>query len=224
MPHVFCLPWRITQLYTYNETDAPLRSGASCCSWGRTVRAWEHPRHGRQEQAKRSTSLATALFADFTALVLIVGIIYLGKAVLFPLALAVLLTFILTPPVTAFSGAGLAASGGVFSGRHHAGVASRGRMGRRRSGEPGWPPICQPITIEIQAKIAHLRGTANGRISRLLDTFRISPAPKPEETAEKPPAEQQETGHQTKEKEYVLVRQEQPTSFETMSGDRLGRA
>lgn len=152
-----------------------------------------------------------------TALVLIVGIIYVGKAVLIPLSLAVLLTFILTPPVTAFQRRGLSRVPAVFA------VVGITLV---LAAAVGWGVGVQVSRLvsdlpnqrtEIQAKIAHLRGTGNGRISRLLDTFRISPPPKPQETAEKPAAEPREAEHHTKEKEYVLVPQEQPTSFQSIS-------
>jgi len=139
-----------------------------------------------------------------TALVLIVGIIYLGKAVLVPLALAVLLTFILTPPVTAFQRRGLRRVPAVLA---VVGVTLLVAAG------VGWGVGTQVARLasdlpthrdEIQAKLAHLQGSGTGRMSRLLDTFRG------------PPKVSEGTGKQ--QKDIVVVRQEEPTSFETMAG------
>lgn len=150
-----------------------------------------------------------------TALVLIVGIVYLGKAVLVPLSLAVLLTFILTPLVTAIQRRGLGRVPAVLS------VVTTTLV---LAAAVGWGVGTQVSRLmsdlpthrtEIQAKIAHLRGTGTGRISRLLDTFRFSPPPKPSETTEKPQSAGQAAGKTVKE--YVLVPQEQPTSFESIS-------
>lgn len=151
-----------------------------------------------------------------TALVLIVGIIYVGKAVLVPLALAVLLTFVLTPPVTAFQRRGLSRVPAVLS------VVAITLM---LAAAVGWGVGMQVSGLvsdlpnnrtQIQAKISHLRGAGTGRISRLLDTFRISGAPpKVPETPERSKSEGQAT--EKPAKEYVLVPQEQPTSFESIS-------
>jgi predicted PurR-regulated permease PerM len=138
------------------------------------------------------------------ALVLIVGIIYLGKAVLLPLALAILLTFILTPPVRAFQRRGL---------RRVPAVLSVVTITLLIAAGVGWGVGVQVAHLasdlpthrdEIQAKLAHLQGNGSSRISRLLDTFRG------------PPKVAEGTGSQRKD--IVIVRQEEPTSFETMSG------
>lgn len=152
---------------------------------------------------KRSTRALPRYLRVLIALVLIVGIIYFGKAVLLPLALAVLLTFILTPPVTAVQRRGL--------GRVPAAL-SVVAITLLIAGAVGWGVGVQVARLasdlpthreEIQAKLAHLRGTGNGRIARLLDTFRG------------PPKVAEGTGTQRKD---IVVRQEDPSSFETMSG------
>ena len=66
------------------------------------------------DRSSESFGMATALSASrssylrpLVALVLIVGILYLAKPVIVPLALAVLLTFVLAPVVSAIQGRGL---------------------------------------------------------------------------------------------------------------------
>lgn len=163
--------------------------------------------------ATRSRSAQPRYLRVLIALVLIVGIIYFGKDVLVPLALAVLLTFILTPLVTAIQRRGLGRVPAVLS------VVTMTLVLATLVGWGVGTQVARLITdlpdhrTEIQAKIAHLRGTGTGRISRLLDTFRINSPPKPEPT-EKP---QQKDKSQEKEKPIVVVPQEQPTSFQNIS-------
>lgn len=138
------------------------------------------------------------------ALVVIVGIIYFGKAVLVPLTLAILLTFILTPPVTAFQRRGL--------GRVPAVLAVVGITLLVVAGV-GWGVGAQVAKLArdlpdqhdaIQAKLAHLQGNGTGPVSRLLNTFRG------------PPKQTEKVGEQ--QKQIVIVRQEAPSSFEQLSG------
>lgn len=142
-----------------------------------------------------------------TALVLLVGIVYVGKAVLVPLALAVLLTFILTPLVTAVQRHGL--------GRVPAALLVVTVTLLLAAGV-GWGVGAQVVRLvgdlpthrtEIQSKISHLRGTGNGLVSRLLDTFRTKELPKPPDVREK------EEG----QKQVVVVRQNQSTTFADVS-------
>lgn len=139
-----------------------------------------------------------------TALVLVVGIVYVGKAVLVPLALAGLLTFILTPLVTAVQGRGLGRVPAALS------VVSITLL---LAGAVGWGAGTQVARLvsdlpthrtEIQSKIAHLRGSGGGLVSRLLDTFRLKEPPKPPEAREQ----------EEKQKQVVVVRQDQPTTVE----------
>lgn len=136
-------------------------------------------------------------------LVLVVGIVYFGKAVLVPLALAVLVTFVLTPPVMAVQRRGLARVPAVLL------VVAITLV---LAAVVGWGASAQVARLardlpkhrdEIQAKLAHLKGTGNGPIARLIDTFRG-------------PANETE-GSGSAQKDIVVVRQEEPSAFDRLS-------
>jgi predicted PurR-regulated permease PerM len=101
-------------------------------------------------------------------LVLIVGILYLAKTVIVPIALAVLLTFVLVPVVSAIEGRGL--------GRIPA-VLLAALLTFVLFGLVGWivgaqvQELARELPIhrkEIDAKIDALRGNGEGTLSKLL--------------------------------------------------------
>jgi predicted PurR-regulated permease PerM len=140
-------------------------------------------------------------------LVLIVGILYLAKAFIIPLALAILLAFILTPIVRETQRSGLSRVPAVMvtvvlTMALIAGV--------------GWQVGAQVNTLarqlpenkeRIRKKIADLRGSGEGTISRLLQMFReLSDEP------EKPAAEPAEIA-----KQVIVVRPEEASGFESLA-------
>jgi predicted PurR-regulated permease PerM len=136
-------------------------------------------------------------------LVLVVGVIYLGKAVLVPLALAMLVTFVLTPPVMAVQRRGAGRVPAVLL------VVSVTLL---LAVVVGWGAGSQVAKLardlpkhrdEIQAKIARLQGTGSGPIARLIETFRG------------PPKQTEGTG--STQKDIVVVRQEEPSALDRMS-------
>lgn len=145
------------------------------------------------------------------ALVLIVAILYFAKTVIVPLALAVLLTFILTPVVTAAQRRGLPRIPAVLLTALITFVVFGG---------VGWIVGVQVHTLardlpkhreEIDAKIAGLRGPGGGAFSNLLQMIReIGKGQTKTDTSPEEPA--------PKEKERVIVAQpDEASSFEQLA-------
>lgn len=136
-------------------------------------------------------------------LVLLVGVIYFGKAVLVPLALAVLMTFVLTPPVMAVQRGGIARVPAVLL------VVTVALL---LLAVVGWGAGSQVARLardlpqhgtEIREKVARLQGTGNGPVARLIETFRGPP--------------RQTEGSGPTQKNIVVVRQEEPSALDRLS-------
>lgn len=139
------------------------------------------------------------------ALVLIVAILYVGKAVIMPLALAVLLTFVLTPVVSLFQHGGL---------RRVPAVLVTVLLTFSLFGLVGWIVGLQVQRLaqelpqhrkEMSAKIAGLRESGEGTLSDLFQMFRDIGK---DDTAMKAP---------TPKEQVVVVKPEEPSSFEQLT-------
>lgn len=126
----------------------------------------------------RSRGKRSRYLHALTLLVLIVAILYFAKAVIVPLALAVLLAFILTPLVVAVQRRGL---------RRVPAVLVVMTLTLALIGGVGWGVGLQLAKLardlpahadELKAKVAKVRTSGAGPFSRALDTFRsIGDAP-----------------------------------------------
>jgi predicted PurR-regulated permease PerM len=129
---------------------------------------------------RRSRDSRSRYLHALTLLVLIVAILYFAKAVIVPLALAVLLAFILTPLVVMIQRWGLRRIPAVLVVVCLAGALMGG---------VGWGVGVQLTNLaqdlpahanDLKAKIARVRTSGAGPFSRLLETFRgIGDAPSP---------------------------------------------
>jgi predicted PurR-regulated permease PerM len=141
---------------------------------------------------------------------LIVGILYVAKAVLVPLALAVLLTFILTPIVSTLQRYGL---------RRVPAALLSVLLALAAFGAVGWTTGAQANKLahelpehkeKIRKKIADLRGSGETVVGRLLHMMR--------ELDEEPKKTDGATGDSAaKQPEVVVVRPEEPSSFERLA-------
>jgi predicted PurR-regulated permease PerM len=164
--------------------------------------------------ATRRASLGSSNLYLLIALVMVVGILYVGKAVIVPLAFAVLLTFILTPVVSALQRCGLgrvpAALGAVVLAFLLFGVL-------------GWGVAIQIDQLarelpdnkeKIKTKIADLRGTAEGPFAKLFEMYReLRAEPEKQSGMSKDAA--------AKETQVVVVRPEESSGVEQL-GNAVG--
>ena len=136
---------------------------------------------------------------------LAVAVIYAAKPVLVPLALAILLTFILAPVVSALQGYGLrripAALLAVFLA-----LAAFGAVGWGVGAQINKLAVEVPQHRErIQKKLDDLRGSGDGAFAKLFDMVReLDEGPKM--AKERKPAE----------KEVVVARREEPSNFDRL--------
>jgi predicted PurR-regulated permease PerM len=161
---------------------------------------------GRPHMAAKHSSARPSYLRGLVGLVLVVGILYLAKAVLVPLALAVLLTFVLNPIVSLVQRRGL--------GRVPA-VLATVILTFAVCGTIGWGVGMQVNKLaqelpdnkeKIQKKIADLRGAGGGPVPRLLQMIReIAQDPNKGDPAnnEAPPDKSQ----------VVVARPEEPSSL-----------
>jgi predicted PurR-regulated permease PerM len=158
---------------------------------------------------KRVTS-GSAYLQVLLGLVLTVGVLYLAKSVIVPLALAVLLTFVLTPIVTAVQRRGLGRVPAVFVtvlltfllfGAVAWGVGMQLNKLARELPEN---------KDKIQKKIADLRGSGEGVFGKLSQMFHELG----EETAK---AEEMANETAAPEKQVVVARAEEPSTFERLA-------
>ncbi|HLJ97516.1 MAG TPA: AI-2E family transporter [Gemmataceae bacterium] len=156
----------------------------------------------------RSTARSSYL-RPLVALVLIVAILYVAKPVIVPLAFAVLLTFVLTPVVTAIQRRGVPRVPAVLLAVLLTFILF---------GLVGWVVGVQVNNLvqelpthrkEIEAKIAGLRGSGEGAFGKLVEMFREIGKEKPQAGA----AAQAET---PKEK-VVIARAQEASSFEQLA-------
>jgi predicted PurR-regulated permease PerM len=164
---------------------------------------------GRPHMAAKHSSARPSYLRGLVGLVLVVGILYLAKAVIVPLALAVLLTFVLNPIVSLVQRSGL--------GRVPA-VLVTVILTFAVCGTIGWGVGMQVNKLaqelpdnkeKIQKKIADLRSSGAGPVPRLLQMIReIGQDPEKTDTAknEAPP----------EKKQVVVARPEEPSSFERL--------
>lgn len=141
--------------------------------------------------ARRTPAYPSPFLAGLAGLVLIVVVLFFGKPVLVPLALAFLLTFILSPIVLAVQGWGLPRVPAVLLVVLFT-FATLGLVGWGVGAQMRHLALEIPThTQEIKSKIAGLRGDGDGVISRLMQMFEevsadvAQPAPRPAETAPK---------------------------------------
>jgi predicted PurR-regulated permease PerM len=143
-------------------------------------------------------------------LALTVAILYLGKPFIVPLALAVLLTFVLNPIVSAVQGWGLPRVAAVLATVVLTFIVL---------GAVGWGVGIQISNLarelpenkeRIQKKIADLRGTGEGVFAKFLQMVKeISEEPgKPIENPNETPV---------KDSQVVLARPEEPSAFERLA-------
>src|SRR4029450_13511538 len=118
------------------------------------------------------TSRTLKSWATFAGCVLVVGVLYWAQAVLVPFALAILLTFVLAPPITRLErwiGRVPAVLLGVTLVFTLLGVASWGltrQMQHLAAALPGY-------RANIQAKIADVRGAGQGgTVEKLQETLK----------------------------------------------------
>jgi predicted PurR-regulated permease PerM len=146
-------------------------------------------------------------------MVIVVGILYAAKPVFVPLALAVLLAFILTPIVTALQNHGLRRVPAALL----VVVTALGLFGA-----VGWSAGLQinALALElpqhkekIRKKIDDLRGTGEGGFAQLFQMVRdLDGEPKKPEAALKRPHEP--PGEPAPKEKEIVVRPEEPTSLE----------
>lgn len=160
----------------------------------------------RPVRAAKATPLQNLL-----ALMAIVAVLYLAKPVLVPLALAILLTFILTPIVIAVQKRGLERVSAVLVV-----VVCTFLL----FGAIGWGVFVQVRTLandlpshkdKINAKLAGLRGSNDGTISRLLQMFRD--LSKPEQPATPEPGSESKSDQA---KQVVIAQPEDHSSYEQL--------
>src|SRR4051812_4565852 len=122
--------------------------------------------------ASASSSSKSSYLRPLVALVLVVAVLYAAKPVIVPLALAVLLTFVLTPVVSAIQRSGLPRVPAVLVTAVLTFVLF---------GLVGWVVGVQVHKLarelpthrkEIDAKIAGLRGSGEGPFAKLAEMFR----------------------------------------------------
>jgi predicted PurR-regulated permease PerM len=164
---------------------------------------------GRLHMAAKLSSARPSYLRVLVGLVLVVGSLYLAKAVIVPLALAVLLTFVLNPIV------GLVQRSGF--GRVPA-VLVTVILTFAVCGTIGWGVGIQVNKLaqelpdnkeKIQKKIADLRGSGAGPVPRLLQMIREigQDSERTDTTANEPPPDK---------KQVVVARPAEPSSFERL--------
>jgi predicted PurR-regulated permease PerM len=160
--------------------------------------------------ASTRPSFGSSYLQILIGLVLIVGILYVGKTVIVPLVFAVLATFILTPVVSALQRCGL--------GRIPAALGAVG-LAFVLFGALGWGVGIQIDQLarelpgnkdKIDKKIAELRGSADGPFAKLFEMYRELRA-----EPDKHRGMSKETA--TKDKQVVVVRQEESSGIEQLA-------
>ena len=141
------------------------------------------------------------------SLVLVVGILYFAKPFIVPLALAILLTFVLTPIVSAFQHVGL---------RRVPAVLVTVVLALSAFGTVGWGVGLQVNSLvhqlpehkeKIKQKISDLRGSGEGALAKFLQMLReLSDVP-----------ENTEAALPGRETQVVLARPEESSSFERLA-------
>lgn len=163
--------------------------------------------------AKKRQSSRPSLLRVLISLVLIVGILYVAKSVIVPLAFAVLLTFILTPVVARIQDAGMSRIPAVLVTVALAlafcvGIAwSVGGQVNRLARE------LPDHKEKIEKKLADLRGSGDGAFGRLMQMIRELGAGW-EQAA---PTEADPTSQTAKETRVVVVRPDESIGFERLA-------
>jgi predicted PurR-regulated permease PerM len=158
--------------------------------------------------AKKRASSGSYL-PGLLGIVLVVGILSVAKAFIVPLALAVLLTFVLTPIVSGFQGVGLKRVPAVLVTV----VLALGAFGA-----VGWGVGMQVNALvqqlpehkeKIKKKIADLRGSGEGAFGKFFEMIR--------EIADTAETAAGPAGAQTSNAQVVIARPAEPSSFEKLA-------
>ena len=158
--------------------------------------------------SKKAAGAGSSYLRFLIGVVLIVGIVYAAKAVIVPLALAILLTFVLTPIVTAFQRIGLWRVPAVVLTV----VLALGAFVA-----VGWGVGMQVDSLvhqlpqhkeKIKKKIDDLRGSSEGALGKFLDMIR--------EVTEQPKPEAKTASADAATPQVVVVRPEESSNFEKL--------
>ena len=165
--------------------------------------------------ATTSSPARSFYLQPLATLVLIVAILYLAKTVIVPLALAVLLTFVLTPVVASIQNRGL---------KRVPAVLLTVFLTFCLFGLVGWgvgvqiQKLARELTThrkEIDVKVAGLRGSGEGAFSDLLQMLREISKGETQDEASKPQADTASEKAASREK-VVIAQPQEASSFEQL--------